>query len=78
VEEPPPVELADETVAAKWAEIAPLIDAAMDRIQTPGEFPVHPNSELAADDAVSNPFHVSHTARWCINSGVEHLQHSSR
>jgi hypothetical protein len=43
------------------------------RIQAPNDFPVQPNSELAGDDAVSTPYHVSHSARWCLNSGVEHL-----
>jgi hypothetical protein len=60
-------------VAAKWAEIAPLIDVMTTRIQTPGEFAVQPNSELAADDDASNPYQISHTARWCLNAGVDHL-----
>jgi hypothetical protein len=68
-----PVELTDEMVAAKWTEIAPLIDAMIGRIQAPNDFPVKPNSELARDDAVSTPYHVSHSARWCLNAGVEHL-----
>jgi hypothetical protein len=67
------VELTDEMVAAKWAEIAPLIDIMISRIQDPNDFALQPNSELAADDAASKPYHVSHAARWCLNSGVEHL-----
>lgn len=60
-------------VAAKWAEIAPLINIMIARIQTPNEFPVRPNSELAGDDALAAPHQISHAARWCLNSGVEHL-----
>ena len=71
--EEPPVELSDEMVAAKWIEIARLIDAMIGRIQAPNDFPVQLDSELAGDDAVSAPYHVSHAARWCLNSGVEHL-----
>jgi hypothetical protein len=47
--------LTDEMVEAKWAEIAPLIDVMITRIQTPGEFSVQPDSELAADDIASSP-----------------------
>ena len=59
--------ITDEMVENKWTEIAPLIDVMIRRIQTPGGFAVQPDSELAADDAVSNPYHVSHTARCCLN-----------
>lgn len=69
--EPDP--LTDEMVHAKWAEIAPLIEAITTRIQTPDEFAVQPNSDLAADDAATSPHQTSHTARWCLNAGVDHL-----
>lgn len=65
--------LTDEVVAAKWAEVGPLIDAVTARIQDPGEFVVQPSSELAVDDAATSPYHVSHCARWCLNAGVDHL-----
>ncbi|HXD25368.1 MAG TPA: hypothetical protein VN609_05515, partial [Propionibacteriaceae bacterium] len=67
------MEITDEMAAAKWAEIAPLIDTVMGRIQDPDDFPIYTNSELAGDDAVSTPYQVSHSARWCLNAGVEHL-----
>jgi hypothetical protein len=70
--------ITDEMVEAKWTEIAPLIDVMTRRIQTPSEFAVQPNSELAADDAATNPYQLSHTARWCLNAGVDHLTHSNR
>lgn len=63
----------DEVVAAEWAEMARIIDLTTHRIETPNEFVVEPNSELAADDAASAPYQVSHSARWCLNSGVDHL-----
>jgi len=69
--EPDP--LTEEEVHAKWAEIAELIEVMTTRVQTPDEFAVHPNSDLAADDAASSPFHTSHAARWCLNAGVDHL-----
>jgi hypothetical protein len=55
---PDPESLTDEMVESKWAEMAPLIDLMTTRIQTPDEFAVQPNSQLAADDSVSDPFHV--------------------
>jgi hypothetical protein len=70
---PAPESLTDEMVEAKWRELAPLIDVMTERIQTPNEFEVQPNSQLAADDAVSSPHNVSHAARWCLNAGVDHL-----
>lgn len=68
-----PFELTDDMVEAKWAEIAPLIEVVSARIQDPGEFSVQASSELAEDDLVSSPYHVSHCARWCLNAGVDHL-----
>ena len=68
-----PLELTDELVEAKWAEIAPLIEVVTARIQDPGEFVVQSSSELAEDDNASSPYHVSHCARWCLNAGVDHL-----
>jgi hypothetical protein len=57
--------LTDEMVEAKWAEIAPLIDVMITRIQTPGEFSVQPDSQLTADDIARSSYQVSHAARWC-------------
>lgn len=70
---PDPIELTDEMVTAKWAEIAPIIDAASTRIQNPDDFIVHQSSQLAKDDASTSPYQVSHCARWCLNAGVDHL-----
>jgi hypothetical protein len=68
-----PVELTDEMVAAKWDEIAPLIDVITARIQNPDEFVVAPTSRLAVDDIASSPYQLSHCARWCLTAGVDHL-----
>ena len=70
-------ELTDEMVMAKWAQIAPLIDIVVNRIQDPEDFAVQPGSQLAADDADSDPYQVSHCARSCLNAGVDHL-HAAR
>jgi hypothetical protein len=70
---PEPESLTDEMVEAKWSEVAALIEVMTTRIQTPDEFEVHPNSELAADDVASSPYQTSHAARWCLNAGVDHL-----
>jgi hypothetical protein len=66
-------ELTDDMVAAKWQEIAPLIELVTARIQDPDDFTVQPGSQLAEDDADSHPYEVSHCARWCLNAGVDHL-----
>lgn len=68
-----PVKLSEEAVMAKWAEMAPLIDVVMNRIQNPDEFIVEPTSQLAEDDRATNPYQLSHCARWCLNAGVDHL-----
>jgi hypothetical protein len=70
---PEPESLTEEMVYAKWAEIAEAVEVITTRIQTPDEFAVEANSELAADDAASNPYQISHAARWCLNAGVDHL-----
>ncbi|MCU1701908.1 MAG: hypothetical protein JWR34_7971 [Mycobacterium sp.] len=70
---PEPESLTDEMIEAKWAKIAALIEVMTARIQTPDEFEVQPNSELAADDVASSPYQTSHAARWCLNAGVDHL-----
>jgi hypothetical protein len=66
-------EIDRETVMAKWAEMAPLIEHMTVRIQTPNEFVVGPGSALAADDSASKPYHVSHCALACLTAGVDHL-----
>ena len=64
----------DEVDAArKWQELAPLLDRMMERVDTDGEFPVSAGSALAGDDQASNPYQVSHVARSCLATGVEHL-----
>jgi hypothetical protein len=63
----------EETIMAKWAEIAPWIEHMSDRIQNPNEFVVGTGSVLAADDSASNPYHVSHCAIACLTAGVDHL-----
>lgn len=68
-----PESLTDEMVHAKWAEIAEAVEVVTARVQTPDEFAVEPNSELAVDDAASSPYQISHAARWCLNAGVDHL-----
>jgi hypothetical protein len=68
-----PLDLTDEMVAAKWGEIAPLIEVMTARIQNLNDFMVQPTSQLSVDDVVSNPYRVSHSARWCLNAGVDHL-----
>jgi hypothetical protein len=67
------VELTDEMVAAMWAEIASQIEAAKARLEDPEDFVVEPSSQLAKDDIATNPYQVSHCARWCLNAGVDHL-----
>jgi hypothetical protein len=66
-------EIGEETIMAKWAEIAPLIEHMAVRIQTPNEFVVGLGSALAADDSASNPYQVSHCVQACLTAGVDHL-----
>lgn len=67
-------DISEETAAGKWHdEIAPAIQSVMDRMQDPTDFRVFPQSVLAIDDAATDPYHVSHSARWCLTSGVNHL-----
>ncbi|WP_280510406.1 hypothetical protein [Nocardia farcinica] len=65
--------MSDEEVAAKWAELAPLIDRMTARIADPNDFHVSPGSTLAADDLRSSPFQVTHGARASIVAAVDHL-----
>lgn len=59
---------------AKWhREIAPAIQAVMDRLQDPSDLQVSPQSVMADDDRATDPYQLSHSARWCLNSGVNHL-----
>jgi hypothetical protein len=62
-----------EQIQAKWDEMSPLIDKMMERVGTPGEFPVSPKSNLADDDSASDPYQVSHVIRHCLTAGVDHL-----
>ncbi|WP_342799866.1 hypothetical protein [Nocardia sp. No.11] len=65
--------MSDEEVAAKWAELAPLIDRVTARIADPNDFQVSAGSTLAADDLRSSPFQVTHGARTSIVAAVDHL-----
>jgi hypothetical protein len=66
-------ELTDEFAMAQWAQMAPLIDNVVNRTQDPEDFVVEAGSQLAGDDADSDPYQVSHCARACLNAGVDHL-----
>ncbi|MFC9997022.1 hypothetical protein [Nocardia sp. NPDC127526] len=68
-----PAQITDEQIAAKWSEIGPLIEQAMQRVGAMNEFPVKAGSSLAGDDRASQPYQVSHTVRCCIHAGVDHL-----
>lgn len=65
--------LTDEMALSMWAEIVSEIDNVMQRTQDDEDFGVEANSQLAADDADSTPYQVSHCARACLNAGVDHL-----
>ncbi|BBZ82696.1 hypothetical protein MABM_26120 [Mycobacteroides abscessus] len=60
-------------VVAKWLEVASGIDKMMERVGNPEDFAVAPGSPLFGDDRVSTPYQVSHAARMCLVSGVDHL-----
>lgn len=60
-------------VAAKWVEIAPLVDRLMERLAEPREFPVRPGSALVGDDKASSPYQVSHAVMACVSAAVDHL-----
>ena len=63
----------DEMAEKMWGGLLPLIEEMTERTQNPGEFVVEPRSQLAADDAKSHPYEVSHCARMCLNAGVDHM-----
>ncbi|HVT64630.1 MAG TPA: hypothetical protein VHD81_05725 [Mycobacteriales bacterium] len=67
------LQLDESEVVAKWQELAPLIDRMMERVGTQEEFPVGDGSSLRGDDRASDPFHVSHLIRQCLNAGIDHL-----
>lgn len=67
-------EITEELAEVKWhRELAPAIEAVMDRLQDPSEFQVSPRSVLGDDDMATAPYQLSHSARWCLKSGVDHL-----
>jgi hypothetical protein len=63
----------EEQAAAKWREMAPLLDRLMVRTDSQGEFEVAPGSSLAGDDRASDPYQVSHAVRLCLSAGIDHL-----
>jgi hypothetical protein len=65
--------LDEQQVAAKWAELEPLINRLVERSEDPSEFPVEPGSSLAGDDRASSPYQVSHCIRMCMAAGIDHL-----
>ncbi|NLU61375.1 hypothetical protein HCA61_03755 [Rhodococcus sp. HNM0563] len=65
--------LNEAEISAKWAEIAPLIERAMERVGSRDEFPVSKGSSLCGDDRASDPYRVSHAVRHCVTAGVDHL-----
>lgn len=68
------IDVTEEMAEAKWhAAIAPAIQSVMDRLQDPTDFQVSAESTFADDDAATDPYHLSHSARWCLNSGVNNL-----
>ena len=68
-----PVSLTEEQIAAKWAEVAPLIDTLNDRTDDRADFAVKPRSSLARDDEWADPYQLSHAVQACIVAGVDHL-----
>lgn len=68
-----PDEELSQQVAAKWLEIAPLVDRLMERVGDPDEFPIRPGSPLVGDDRASNPYQVSHAVMACLAAAVDHL-----
>jgi len=66
-------ELTDEWAEQQWATMLPQIETMMHRIQNRADFVVQPGSQLAADDAASQPYTVSYCAKACLNAGVGHL-----
>jgi hypothetical protein len=62
-------EMTDVMAQQHWVRI--LEDAQ--RIMDHGLIPVQPGSELAEDDAKSNPYQVSHCAQEFINTGLDHM-----
>ncbi len=68
-----PLELTDEMVTTKWEEFAHAIEVVTARISDPNDFVLQTSSQLAEDDALTSPYQMSHCAKWCLNSGVDHL-----
>ena len=48
--------LTDEMVAAKWTEIAPMIEIVSARVEDPNDFVLQPFSSLAEDDIATSPY----------------------
>src|SRR5688572_8074481 len=63
----------EEQAAAKWHEIAPLIDGLMRRTDNRDDFQVLAGSSLAGDDRATDPYQTSHVMRWCITAAADHL-----
>jgi hypothetical protein len=70
-------ELTDEEAETMWGWIVQAIDEATLRMQNPSNLYVAPNSQLAKDDARSDPYQVSHCVQTCLNAGIDHL-HAAR
>lgn len=63
----------DEAVAAKWAEISPLIDRLVARAADETDFEHRPDSALAGDDRATSPYNTSHAFRQSLNASIDHL-----
>ncbi len=62
-----------EDIAAKWAEMAPLIDRLQAESAEPGMFDVMEGSTLADDDSDRGGYPTSHAATWCATTAIDHL-----
>jgi hypothetical protein len=62
-----------EDIAAKWAEMAPMIDRLQAESAEPGMFAVAERSTLADDDSHRGSYPTSHAATWCAATAIDHL-----
>lgn len=64
--------LGEEQVAAKWREIAPIIDELMRQAGAkPPDVPRR--SAMSGDDTATAPYYTSHAVRQCLTTAVDHL-----
>lgn len=63
----------DPKVAQGWARFAQTVESLRARVDSPGGLAVLPGSSLARDDALTDPYRISHAIQTSVVAATDHL-----